>query len=355
MSAPSGRLTGCPPHMVLGGDRRQRRARRLVPAVEASLINLLIAVAARHDGSCAVPSPRRSYRLHQLTNHLGQLHRAAAIAATVWFDALGASAAALALCDDDGARRVRRSRAVEASPYAVGALAILATWWDAARSCCSWRSSRSWLGVRRVRCEVARRHRPGRHRRAPRTGAPRRVRARESRRLRVACLRGGDLGQRALRTVLPGHPPRGGLDGPAGARSAHPSVRPLAARAWLHVPRPDLRAGARRGNRGGDRPGASVPPRAPLPGSSSACGSGAITERRWETNWSRAYWPAATWTLIDSARGRPDVGAHVEAHANGSRPSSSSATSRCETTSPASADGSTSPATGRPSTHSAAS
>jgi ferredoxin-NADP reductase len=58
-------------------------------AVEASLINLLIAIAARHDaivrGAFALGRPLRSYRLHQLTDHLGQLHRATAIAATVWF------------------------------------------------------------------------------------------------------------------------------------------------------------------------------------------------------------------------------------------------------------------------------
>ena len=57
-----------------------------VPAVEASLINLLIAVAARHDGIVrGAFALAWSYRLHQLTNHLGQLHRATAIAATVWF------------------------------------------------------------------------------------------------------------------------------------------------------------------------------------------------------------------------------------------------------------------------------
>jgi hypothetical protein len=65
-------------------------------AVEASLINLLIAVAARHDaivsGAFGLGRPLRSYGLHQLTNHLGQLHRAAAIAATAWFVmALGAA------------------------------------------------------------------------------------------------------------------------------------------------------------------------------------------------------------------------------------------------------------------------
>ncbi len=57
-----------------------------VPAVDASLINLLIAVAARHDGIVrGAFALGWSYRLHQLTNHLGQLHRATAIAATVWF------------------------------------------------------------------------------------------------------------------------------------------------------------------------------------------------------------------------------------------------------------------------------
>jgi hypothetical protein len=58
-------------------------------AVEASLVTLLIAVAARHDGiaRCVFVLGRwvRSYRLHQLTYHLGQLHRAMATAATAWF------------------------------------------------------------------------------------------------------------------------------------------------------------------------------------------------------------------------------------------------------------------------------
>jgi hypothetical protein len=46
-----------------------------------------------------------SYRLHQLTNHLGQLHRATAIAATVWFTV-----------------------ALAATPGVIGAV-VLAVWW----------------------------------------------------------------------------------------------------------------------------------------------------------------------------------------------------------------------------------
>jgi ferredoxin-NADP reductase len=65
-------------------------------AVECSLAAFWIAVAARHDGIVRgvfvlgrlVPS----YRLHQLTYHLGQLHRAMAVAGMAWL----AVAAALA-------------------------------------------------------------------------------------------------------------------------------------------------------------------------------------------------------------------------------------------------------------------
>lgn len=57
-------------------------------AVEASLLNFVVAVAARHDGvvrgAFVLGRFVRSYRLHQLTYHLGQLHRATAIAGTVW-------------------------------------------------------------------------------------------------------------------------------------------------------------------------------------------------------------------------------------------------------------------------------
>jgi hypothetical protein len=57
-------------------------------AVDWSLAAFCIAVAARHDGIVRgvfvlgrlVPS----YRLHQLTYHLGQLHRAMAVAGMAW-------------------------------------------------------------------------------------------------------------------------------------------------------------------------------------------------------------------------------------------------------------------------------
>src|SRR5580704_14656125 len=53
-------------------------------AVEWSLAAFCIAVAARHDGivraTFVLGRLIRSYRLHQLTYHLGQLHRAMAIA-----------------------------------------------------------------------------------------------------------------------------------------------------------------------------------------------------------------------------------------------------------------------------------
>jgi hypothetical protein len=65
-------------------------------AAEASLINLLIAIAARHDLIVrAAFRLARSYPLHQLTYHLGQLHRAAAMAATVWFAVALSSAVGL--------------------------------------------------------------------------------------------------------------------------------------------------------------------------------------------------------------------------------------------------------------------
>jgi hypothetical protein len=58
-------------------------------AVEASLVNFCIAIAARHDalvrGVFALGRSVRSYELHQLAYHLGQLHRAMALAGTVWF------------------------------------------------------------------------------------------------------------------------------------------------------------------------------------------------------------------------------------------------------------------------------
>jgi hypothetical protein len=73
-------------------------------AVEWSLATFCIAVAARHDGIVRgvfvlgrlVPS----YRLHQLTYHLGQLHRAMAIAGAAWL----AVAAALAVPSSPVAR-----------------------------------------------------------------------------------------------------------------------------------------------------------------------------------------------------------------------------------------------------------
>jgi ferredoxin-NADP reductase len=58
-------------------------------AVEASLLVFCVSIGARHDGLVRVAFATgrriRSYRLHQLTYHLGQLHRAMAIAGTAWF------------------------------------------------------------------------------------------------------------------------------------------------------------------------------------------------------------------------------------------------------------------------------
>jgi hypothetical protein len=65
-------------------------------AVEWSLAAFCIAVAARHDGIVRgvfmLGRLVRSYRLHQLTYHLGQLHRAMAIAGMAWL-AVGAALA----------------------------------------------------------------------------------------------------------------------------------------------------------------------------------------------------------------------------------------------------------------------
>ncbi|HWM18454.1 MAG TPA: hypothetical protein VNO51_02120 [Ilumatobacteraceae bacterium] len=65
------------------------RGRIVDHAVEASLLVFCISIGARHDGfvRAVFTAGRliRSYRLHQLTYHLGQLHRAAAIMGTVWF------------------------------------------------------------------------------------------------------------------------------------------------------------------------------------------------------------------------------------------------------------------------------
>jgi hypothetical protein len=56
--------------------------------VDCSLAAFCIAVAARHDGIVravfALGRMVRSYRLHQLAYHLGQLHRAMAMAGVAW-------------------------------------------------------------------------------------------------------------------------------------------------------------------------------------------------------------------------------------------------------------------------------
>ncbi len=67
-------------------------------AVTASLLVFCVSIGARHDAfvRLAFVAGRsiRSYRLHQLTYQLGQLHRATAIAGTMWFVlAIGVAAA----------------------------------------------------------------------------------------------------------------------------------------------------------------------------------------------------------------------------------------------------------------------
>jgi ferredoxin-NADP reductase len=58
-------------------------------AVEASLAAFCLAVAARHDGivrqAFVLGRLVPSYAVHQLTYHLGQFHRAMALAGTAWF------------------------------------------------------------------------------------------------------------------------------------------------------------------------------------------------------------------------------------------------------------------------------
>jgi len=65
-------------------------------AAEWSLVAFCIAVAARHDGivrgAFVLGRRIRSYRLHQLTYHLGQLHRAMAIAGVAWLTVAAAVA-----------------------------------------------------------------------------------------------------------------------------------------------------------------------------------------------------------------------------------------------------------------------
>ena len=66
-----------------------RRGGVVAHATDASLVALCIAIAARHDGivrgAFLMGRSVRSYRLHLLIDHLGQLHRAMAMAGTAWF------------------------------------------------------------------------------------------------------------------------------------------------------------------------------------------------------------------------------------------------------------------------------
>src|SRR6516225_498458 len=73
-------------------------------AAEWSLVAFCIAVAARHDGivrgAFVLGRRIRSYRLHPLTYHLGQLHRAMAIAGVAWLTV--AAAVAVRSCPATG-------------------------------------------------------------------------------------------------------------------------------------------------------------------------------------------------------------------------------------------------------------
>jgi hypothetical protein len=135
----------------------------------------VIAIAARHDrvvrGAFVLGRSVRSYPLHQLTYHLGQLHRAAAIAATAWFAlaARGAIAvvvlailAAMIWTARDGARHTRHERFEAVHRYggwtALALLVVLAARQPDPLAVALLASvvalvAHPWLGVKRVRAE----------------------------------------------------------------------------------------------------------------------------------------------------------------------------------------------------------
>jgi hypothetical protein len=88
-------------------------------AVEASLLAFCLAVAVRHDGLVrgvfVLGRWAPSYRLHQLTYHLGQFHRAMALAGTAWL--------ALAI-----ATEAVRDSAARAVGLAVLAILLMMAW-----------------------------------------------------------------------------------------------------------------------------------------------------------------------------------------------------------------------------------
>jgi hypothetical protein len=169
-------------------------------AVEASLVNFIVAIAARHDGvvrgAFVLGRLVTSYRLHQLTYHLGQLHRAMAIAGTVWFAialvvaatsgayAVAATGAAVLLIlpammwtARDARRHARHERfevvhryggwmalailtglviqqAVTSSPPDAGIVAVLAQPSVQLLVAVLALVVHPWVGVKRVRCEI---------------------------------------------------------------------------------------------------------------------------------------------------------------------------------------------------------
>jgi hypothetical protein len=92
-------VAGRPRHLAARAGRPPQRDPRAwartvwfaaaIAVTVASLVNLVIAVMARHDGivrgAFRLGTVIGSYRLHQLTYHLGQLHRAMAMAGSAWF------------------------------------------------------------------------------------------------------------------------------------------------------------------------------------------------------------------------------------------------------------------------------
>ena len=278
-------------------------------AVEWSLAAFCIAVAARHDGivrgAFVLGRLVRSYRLHQLTYHLGQLHRAMAIAGMAWL----AVAVALAVPSNPVARmasgavlaigvvmartardRVRQSRhnrfesvhrlggwtalgilviiipvaAARSLPPGSGPAGLLRQPSVLLLAVLVMLVAHPWLGVRRrsaeflaVTSEVVVVALPGRHSlgefvRVSRDGH-------EWHSFAVAT-----TGDEGAGPVLPRHTARRGLDRAArqGRRERarpRPAVGAQDARLRLHVPRAGLPPGAHGGDRGGNRAGAAVP------------------------------------------------------------------------------------------------
>ena len=281
-----------------------------------------------------------SYRLHQLTNHLGQLHRATAIAATVWFTValaatpgvIGAVVLAVLVAMMWTARdRVRPGRHETFEVIhryggwaALAILTVLVVTSDAGGAAIVLLVAvialvaHPWLGVRRVACEVLGvtdqvvivalpgRAARGEFVRVSREGI-------EWHAFAVA-MSGGER-----RAVLPGHPPCGGLDGTAGARRergrqpSHLFVRSLRGRGFMYHAQTYERALV-------VATGAGIGPVLPYllgsaPGQLECLWIGRDHRAAMGDDLVTRVLAGGNVTLIDSVGGRPDVGAHVAARA----------------------------------------